>query len=332
MLAQAVHPAACSQGLRPFDPLRDMAAAADLIEQVFGEQQPFTGQAIIDEMRRWARSMPLLLLLWQGDALPMGFVWEERGRLVGNVSLSRLTRSGADWLISNVAVDTAYRQRGIGRCLVRAAINEARRAGGENALLQVRTDNPVAQRLYHSLGFHRIYTTVEMQCPVENRQPIVAPPDLTARRFRLQDRRRVRNIMLQPVPYHLHRFAPLLVSGLPMTMDTDLGGWLDDWLAKRRRYRSVLQEGEQVIGFVGVQRQKNPSYFNQLVLAVHAAQVGAHELNAARQGLQWLNRWLGQPVVTSVPASATESLTALRELGFEPIRKLDQMRLHLNKG
>lgn len=63
------------------------------------------------------------------------------------------------WLLSdavdvhNLAVHPAYRHHGIGRSLVQAVIDEARRHGLARLTLEVRKSNEAAQRLYHALGF-----------------------------------------------------------------------------------------------------------------------------------------------------------------------------------
>ncbi|WP_344378295.1 ribosomal protein S18-alanine N-acetyltransferase [Agromyces tropicus] len=55
--------------------------------------------------------------------------------------------------IQTIAVDTAHRGRGLGRALMHALIDEARRREATEVFLEVRADNPVAQALYESLGF-----------------------------------------------------------------------------------------------------------------------------------------------------------------------------------
>lgn len=55
--------------------------------------------------------------------------------------------------IHNLAVDPAYRRRGIGRSLLQAVIGEARDHRSSRITLEVRKSNEAAQRLYQSLGF-----------------------------------------------------------------------------------------------------------------------------------------------------------------------------------
>lgn len=58
--------------------------------------------------------------------------------------------------IANVAVDRAYRQRGIGAALLDATLDEATRRGAVAVYLDVREGNVAAQALYASRGFEAV--------------------------------------------------------------------------------------------------------------------------------------------------------------------------------
>lgn len=58
--------------------------------------------------------------------------------------------------IQTIAVSPDSRRHGIGRALMNALMAEARDRGATELFLEVRDDNPSAQRLYDSLGFERI--------------------------------------------------------------------------------------------------------------------------------------------------------------------------------
>ncbi|MGR0221090.1 ribosomal protein S18-alanine N-acetyltransferase [Agromyces sp. ZXT2-6] len=55
--------------------------------------------------------------------------------------------------IQTIAVDPRHRGAGLGRALMHALMDEARRRGAGELFLEVRADNPVARGLYASLGF-----------------------------------------------------------------------------------------------------------------------------------------------------------------------------------
>ena len=58
--------------------------------------------------------------------------------------------------LGNVAVDVEWRNRGVGRRLVEAALERARAREAEECFLEVRESNLVARRLYEELGFAAI--------------------------------------------------------------------------------------------------------------------------------------------------------------------------------
>lgn len=55
--------------------------------------------------------------------------------------------------VHDLCVLAAHRAQGVGRALLESVLEGARAAGCSGVTLEVRTDNEVAQRLYHSLGF-----------------------------------------------------------------------------------------------------------------------------------------------------------------------------------
>jgi len=90
-------------------------------------------------------------LLLPPAAAPRGFVWEENGQLVGNASLLPVCLER--WVLANVVVHPDFRRRGIGRELVEACMNLAHERHIGTLMLQVKTDNQEAGRLYRRLGF-----------------------------------------------------------------------------------------------------------------------------------------------------------------------------------
>ena len=56
----------------------------------------------------------------------------------------------------NLAVDPAFRRRGIARALVLALIEELGKMGSRQLTLEVRVSNESAQALYAQLGFERV--------------------------------------------------------------------------------------------------------------------------------------------------------------------------------
>lgn len=144
--------------IRSLDPRRDLLAVADLIDECFATSMDADGKEYLRQLRRMAHDVQVLRLspaAVENLSMPLGgFVWEENGRIVGNLSLIPLKKDRQRvYLIANVAVTSEYRQQGIGRALTIQALDTVHKRGAPAAWLQVREDNPIAKHLYATLGF-----------------------------------------------------------------------------------------------------------------------------------------------------------------------------------
>ncbi len=150
--------ASASGKLRPLNIIHDLPQVADLIELCFASTMDDDGQSYLQQMRRAGHDQGFLN--WAGKmvdstTMPLaGFVWEEGGKIVGNVSLVYQTYQGKKMaMIANVATHPDYRRHGIGRSLTEQAMTTARQKGARDLWLQVRDDNPTAINIYADLGF-----------------------------------------------------------------------------------------------------------------------------------------------------------------------------------
>ena len=161
-------------GLRAVHLRHDLAAIADLIEICFAASLDAAGRSAIHEMRALSRTGPLLWLLARlGQGIPgmYGYVWVERGRLVGNVTVTPAGYGGG-WMIANVAVLPEFRRRGIARRLMQAALAFVEERGAF-AVLQVDADNEAALDLYAGLGFRVQRTFTRWRRPAYQRPPLL---------------------------------------------------------------------------------------------------------------------------------------------------------------
>jgi hypothetical protein len=138
-------PSLISTNLRPIDIRNDLAQIADLIELCFKDHLDADGRVYLDQMRRAARNAQYLT--WAMHAkiqMPVsGYVWEDAGRITGNVSLMPVNKDGSRAvMIANV-----------GRVLTEQALEFCTSQNCRTAWLQVRDDNLGAQHIYASLGF-----------------------------------------------------------------------------------------------------------------------------------------------------------------------------------
>lgn len=85
------------------------------------------------------------------------FVLVEDDRVMGYAGLSK-PPSHDQGDIQTIAVAPEIRGKGFGRQLVETMFAEFRRLGTTEVFLEVRADNPVAQKLYSSMGFEHIDT------------------------------------------------------------------------------------------------------------------------------------------------------------------------------
>jgi len=217
-----------TEGLRPFDPARDVGQVSALLRDAFREELSAEELVMLREMGALRYAAPLLWVMSQispeFQANFGGFVWVEGGRVVGNASLTSADEDGRHWVISNVAVAPEYRRRGIAYELMRAAIKAARERGGHAVTLQVRADNVAAQSLYQKLGFVRLESTaylwLERVTPVPTASlrgtTSECPPGLAgaAGQYRLQpwDRtgsHKAYELALSLAPAALKRMRPL---------------------------------------------------------------------------------------------------------------------------
>ena len=124
---------------------------------------------------------------WSAEAMaseldsPHGryLVDEHEGVVIGYGGV-RALQGGADADIQTIAFDAEHRGAGRGRALLRALLDAATGRGAREVFLEVRADNPPAERLYLSEGFEEL----------ARRPHYYQPDDVDAIVMRLDLRRR----------------------------------------------------------------------------------------------------------------------------------------------
>jgi ribosomal protein S18 acetylase RimI-like enzyme len=71
-----------------------------------------------------------------------------------DIGLLKVTRDGCNWQLLQILLSPDVQKRGVGTCLIRAVIAEARSCGA-SLRLSVLKQNP-AKNLYHRLGFKTV--------------------------------------------------------------------------------------------------------------------------------------------------------------------------------
>lgn len=113
----------------------DDLPAVDRIERLsFGD--PWTVDALAQELVPSPLRAPMVVEL---AGKPVGYLmaW----------------RTPDQFHVLNIAVDPAYRRRGLGELMLRAAVREARRGGMAEVTLEVRRSNRPAIAMYQAHGF-----------------------------------------------------------------------------------------------------------------------------------------------------------------------------------
>lgn len=165
--------------LRPFDARRDLQTVADLIELGFSDTLDEDGRRYLSQMRSAARSQHGLgWFSFSGFSTyqMMGYVWEEDGQVIGNLSLIPYLMNGRrHFLIANVVVHPEHRRKGIGRALTNRGIEHARQAASPAVWLHVRQENQAAIDLYEALGFRERARRTTWTCQGDSPRPEALP-------------------------------------------------------------------------------------------------------------------------------------------------------------
>jgi len=312
--------------IRKLDLSRDLDQVADLIERCFPIHLDYDGQTYIKEMHKTARDMRILGWLSNLSDLSSnkapGFIWEEEGRIIANLSMIPFKDRGKEiCLIANVAVDPEYRRMGIARELTNFALAFLRRIHVSQVWLQVRDDNPAACQLYRSTGFkaHMVRTTWRIR--PKDIKPITKDNEKSVRvRGRLDEDWREQQQWLGlaypstirwNLPVNFNRFEPGFLQSFSNFLD---GVQLRHW---------GVDYGGEFSGSITWQKTKN--YANNLWLAFpedRESLVLPYALNKLMKRLSGR-----RPISIDYPKGRFE--TEFEALGFENFRSLIWMKQSL---
>lgn len=312
--------------LRPFDVGRDLNAVARLVEACFADTLDADGRRYVQQMHDAARNPRYLR--WAAsvaDHVPMpltGYIWEEGGRLVGNLNLIPFSNRGKrGYLIANVAVDPAYRRRGIARALTHAALEHARKRAAATVWLHVREENLPALALYLSIGFreHARRTTWEGSALQGEAQAAPDLPGVTLvpgqARFWSQQRQWLQRLyppeLTWHLPFHLNALRPGLLGGLYRLANA----------IRVRLWAALCQD--RLLGVLAW--QLHPGHADQLWLATSAA----NEETAIAALLPQARRRLSGRTRLVLEYPAGHGLQAFRQAGFHAQQTLIWMVVRL---
>jgi ribosomal protein S18 acetylase RimI-like enzyme len=158
MMAEIALSLAARGHLRRLDMRHDLVKVADLVDICFHDTLDPEGKQYLNDMRKAAHNASLIgfasSLIEETAMPPSGYVWEEDGQLVGNLSLIPIVvHRKRGYMIANVATHPDYRGRGIATALTETALKHAQEHAAATVWLQVRDDNPTAIHIYMTKGF-----------------------------------------------------------------------------------------------------------------------------------------------------------------------------------
>lgn len=289
--------------LRPLDHSRDLMPVADLIEECFRETIDPDGLDYLAYLRDVARQEQAIpgWALYNAQIRPRfdGYVWEEDGRIVGNVTLLPTRKQGKRiFLIANVAVKHEYRGRGIGRKLTERALAGVMERKGSAAWLQVREDNPLAHGLYLSMGFteRACRTTWVIDSKIPERKPIQNGYSQHSRKEKDWNLQRSWLAQLYPdevnwnLPFREELFLPGILRGVSRALN---GEWVNHW---------VIKENTDIRGFITWQATR--SYYDLLWPAMEWE--GSDEILNALLALPWRGMGIHKPIAINYPAGKSD--------------------------
>jgi GNAT superfamily N-acetyltransferase len=251
-----------------------------------------------------------------------GFVWEESGRIVGNVTLLESSIRGR-YLIANLAVHPDFRRRGIARGLMHEALGHIESWQGRQVLLQVESDNSEAIELYRSLAFIQVGDVRRWQASV-TRLRLPSPEAAAGPGARSLHRREWR------AAFDLDRagFDPDLNWPAPPPSDYYRSGLLQkaaDLLNGRRQETWVVEAPDRrLIGLADLVSEWNRPHRLRLCIIPEAR--GELEGPLLYMAVSRLHRFRGGSVLLNCPAGDTSTDTLLKASSFQLHRSLTVMR------
>jgi ribosomal protein S18 acetylase RimI-like enzyme len=323
MVAQIVQQRTESfRGVRALNPARDLRQVALLLEESFRQD--------LGALHAWSR-VPLLrdvgAALLSTAFMPVptdslrGFVYEENGQILGNVTLTLDDARERRWMISNVAVAEKYRRRGIARQLMLAAIDEARARSAQWIILNVRPWNEGAIRLYEALGFSTVDTETEY---VRTRARTIAHAPLPLRPLQNQELRAAFDLARAGMNEWLREFRPPALAEFGVRFEDRLAERSLDFFILQSTQRLGYFENDVLLGSVTLHAQRVGTP-HKIDLRVLPTARGRIENGLVAAALQALERFPTRDIETRVLSSHAALVAALADAGFIPVRGLTLM-------
>ena len=305
--------------IRPLEMRRDLRAVADLVEMCFAETLDTDGRRYIHQMRLAANNPRTMGLTDRFSPALNGYVWEEAGRVVGNLSmLPMVAEKQRSYLIANVAVHPDFRRQGIASSLTETALEFISKRGISSVWLQANANNPIAVGLYKKFGFvERVSRTTWHSIP--NAQAVEPSPDISISSRQKRDWNKqlswLERIYPEEVRWHLAIKLSFLKPGL-------IGLFNRMFADKRIKQWSTFKQGA-LIGTLSWQ-----SSFSQADWLWLASSAQHHE-RAIQSLLPFAQRSLSSHRTLAVNYPAGKAVQTFESVGFRAHKTLVWMHASL---
>lgn len=316
-------------GIRRLDVRRDLRPIADLIAEAFASELDAKGRSSLQELRTLARLGPLLYLLVPANGelggFFRGFVWEDKGHIVGNITLQQADVSRRVWIISNVSVSRTHRGQGIARQLMMAAGERVAKLGGSWTVLQVRSDNDVARSLYEHLGYSSLFREIRLRCyPEAFADPLPLPSDAELRPLAALPLQALQILCRQSIPEAARWWQPRSSVRFQQPHDTGFMLKLKSSLGWQHRRRWGLYRGDRLDGVLEV--RVAPAATHHIDLLLHPDLRPAWTRPILAYGLRQLHPYGPQATTAVLYDYQPQAITTLQEFGFRVTLELSTMR------
>lgn len=322
MIVSLPTPSQTQSGPRPINPGRDIPQVLRLLELVFG--------AAMDEEGRRAfvgTQMNPPAFLWRfnpiASRLALGFVWEQDGMVVGNVTLLT-TKHPKRYLIVNVAVHPDYRRQGIAHELMLYVAARVTERGGNQILLQVEKDNEPALELYKTLDYDLLGTMTAWYSSVARLRVVETAANPPIRKLRGKE---------WQAAFRLDQMSLHPDLNWPELPDPNLyrSSWLRDLgdaINGRRAETWVAANGRnQLTGLAHIASEWSRTHL--IWLRVHPSWRGQLERPLMAHLTHELKYYPRRNIRIDHPDEDDVMGQLLREANFQPRRSLTHMRLDL---
>ncbi|MBP7963543.1 MAG: GNAT family N-acetyltransferase [Caldilineaceae bacterium] len=320
-------------GIRPFDMGRDLRPVAEVIADAFADDLDAGGKAALREMRTLSY-MGGMFGFFNRKEMDFhkvfgGFVWVEEGRVIGNVTVQKADSYGNRWQIANVAVDRAFRGRGIARKLVKQALDYAREMGGRWMVLQVRGSNPVARGLYERLGFEEISGIArwEISSVPATITPPTPMPGLAP--FSTAEWRSLYEIVTSQHSTQAQWWRPLRQSDFRPTPEQGLGEWFARVIGQRTILRRAVADNLRRFEAAMIVTGQQWQGMHEIQLWVRPRCQGQMEADMLQWALAELQTFPRFPIRVELSTQHTAAAEVLESYGFHNAHSLLTMRYKL---